>query len=78
MTFNFQQARQFLACPQSHSELVLDNNLLVNTCPNTRFAYPIVDEIPRLLAEEAMTLSTEDWQRVMMSAQRSPKSGKPL
>jgi uncharacterized protein YbaR (Trm112 family) len=78
MTFNFQQARQFLACPKSRTELVLDKNTLVSTCPNTRLAYPIVDEIPRLLVEEAQQLTTENWQQIMQSAHRSPQTGLPL
>ena len=77
MTFNFQQAKQFLACPKSHTELVLDKNLLVNTCPNTRLAYPIVDEIPRLLVDEAQQLSTEHWQQIMQASHRSPQTGLP-
>lgn len=78
MTFPFEQARKFLACPKSHTELVLDQNTLVCTCPQTRLAYPIVDDIPRLLVDEARQLPPEQWQTLMQSNLRSPQTGKPL
>lgn len=45
-----------LACPLSKAPLVLDGDRLVSTCPDTRRAYRIEDEIPVLLVEEGTQL----------------------
>ena len=38
---------------------------LVCVNPEARFSYPIVDDIPRLLAEEAVELTPGEWGTVM-------------
>lgn len=54
-----------LACPLSKAPLVLDGDRLVSTCPETRRAYRIEEEIPVLLIEEATELSTKEHQETL-------------
>ena len=54
------QLLEVLACPQDHGPLtyVEDKNVLVN--PRLKIAYPIVDDIPVMLIDEATPYSPED------------------
>jgi uncharacterized protein YbaR (Trm112 family) len=78
MTFEFDRIRDILVCPRSKSELVLDGDTLVSTSPDARLQYPIVEEIPRLLVDEAQQLSVEAWGRIMQKAGRDPQTGRPV
>lgn len=71
MTFNFEKSRSYLVCPKCHSDLVLDGDSLVCTNPDVRLKYPILEEIPRLLVDEAEVLSPDAWKAVMERAGRS-------
>ena len=78
MPFEYKKIEDVLRCPQTRSELVLDEERLVSVDPETRLAYPIVDRIPRLLPEEAGTLSPEEWGGVMERHQRNATTGVPV
>jgi uncharacterized protein len=51
-----------LRCPVSRHELVQQGDWLVSTDSDTRLRYPIRDDIPVLLEEEAEKMSPEEWQ----------------
>ena len=46
---------EILACPQCHASLAVDHdrNELVCTAPDCALAYPVRDQIPVLLIDEA-------------------------
>lgn len=71
MTFNFEKSRSYLVCPKCHADLVLDGDSLVCTNPDVRLRYPILENIPRLLADEAEELSPDTWKAVMQRAGRN-------
>ena len=71
MTFNFEKSRSYLVCPKCHADLVLDGDSLVCTDPSVRLQYPIMEDIPRLLVEEAMELTPDAWKAAMRRAGRA-------
>lgn len=75
MPFDYEKIKDILACPQTHAPLVKDGDKLVSTDPESRFSYPIVDEIPRLLADEGTQLASDDWGEVMKRMGRDPGTG---
>jgi len=75
MGFNFEDMKTRLVCPECHSELIRDGDTLVCTNPEVRLRYDIVDEIPRMLVDEAKRLSVEDWAEVMRRSGRDPDTG---
>jgi uncharacterized protein YbaR (Trm112 family) len=77
MTFQFEHSRSYLVCPKSRSELVQDAGALISTSPATRLSYPIVDDIPRLLIDEARELPLDEWQQIMERSGRSRDTGLP-
>jgi len=77
MTFQFKNSRGYLVCPKTHADLVEDGDSLVSTSPSARLRYPVVDDIPRLLVDEATELSVSDWQQVMARSGRSGETGLP-
>lgn len=54
------QLLEVLACPQDHGPLTYleDKNVLFN--PRLKIAYPIVDDIPVMLIDEATPYSPEN------------------
>lgn len=70
MAFDFAKSQQFLVCPKSRAPLVQDGNSLVCTNPDVRLKYPILEDIPRLLADEAEQLTPEEWNAAMKRAGR--------
>lgn len=56
---------EILACPLSKAPVILDNQRLVSTCPETRRAYRIEDDIPIMLIEEGTQLSEEEHARIL-------------
>lgn len=56
---------EILCCPKTHAPLVEDGDWLVSTDAETRLRYPVVDDIPHMLIEEAEEMSQEDWKAVM-------------
>jgi uncharacterized protein YbaR (Trm112 family) len=71
MPFNFEKSSSYLVCPKCHADLVLDGNSLVCTNPDVRLQYPILEDIPRLLVEEATELTPDAWKSAMQRAGRS-------
>ncbi len=65
MPFEYEKVKDILVCPKTRCDLVHDGDCLVSTDPATRLKYPIVDDIPRLLADEATELPTDEWTAVM-------------
>lgn len=63
-----------LCCPKSRAPLKLvGEEWLVSTDPATRLRYRIDDGIPVLLIEEAVTLTEEEWKRLLAQAQAPAK-----
>lgn len=52
-----------LVCPVTKGPLILDRNRAELVSVAARLAYPIRDDIPVMLEEEARTLSTEEVER---------------
>lgn len=75
MAFDFEKVRSILVCPRSRCDLVQDGDALVSTSPEVRLRFPIVDDIPRLLVEEAQQLTPEAWSSIMQQAGRDPRTG---
>ena len=71
MAFDFAKSQQFLVCPKCRAPLVQDGNSLVCTNPDVRLKYPILEDIPRLLVDEAEELTPEAWQAVMQRVTKS-------
>ena len=78
MSFDYEKVKNILACPTCKQPLVHDNDQLVCVNPENRLSYPIVDDIPRLLADEATELTGEEWSAVMSRHQRDAVTGKPV
>lgn len=76
MQFPLETILKMLVCPKTRRPLVIDDQSFVSTCPETRLRYPITDQIPRLLVEEADQLSPEAWSAIMARHGRDPKTGK--
>ncbi|MCH2202661.1 MAG: hypothetical protein MK102_11870 [Fuerstiella sp.] len=64
MTFNFEAISDILACPKCRGELVYLGDSLICDSEEHRLQFPIVDGIPRLLVEESVTLSDDQWDRL--------------
>ena len=77
MTFEYEKVRGILVCPKCKGELVHDGDSLVCVNPETRWSYPIVDDIPRLLVDEATELPADDWREVMQRQGRDINTGQP-
>ena len=75
MPFDFEVLHDILACPESHSDFVVNGDGLVSTDPSTRRQYPILHNIPRLIVDESTVLSEDDWSRIMVRNQRDPTTG---
>lgn len=69
---------RLLRCPRTRTELVLDGERLVNTDPATRLAYPIRQQIPVLVPDEAEALSEDAWSAAMQRQGRNPLTGVPV
>ncbi len=64
-----------LVCPKTKSALVLDGGGLVSVDPESRLKYAVKDDIPIMLADEAVELSPEEWSDTMSRHGRDPKTG---
>lgn len=78
MAFQFEGLSEILVCPKSHAKLVQEGDSLVSVDPETRLQYPIRDEIPVLLVDEATELSADEWAAVMQQHGRDAKTGAEL
>lgn len=77
MPFDFEALKDFLRCPQSKAELVLEGDALVSTSPEARLKYPVREGIPILLIDDAEQLPPEQWAAVMEKHGRDADSGQP-
>ncbi|MEZ6043032.1 MAG: hypothetical protein R3C20_21240 [Planctomycetaceae bacterium] len=75
MAFEFEKIRSILVCPKSRSELVMEGDTLISTCAETRLRYAIVDDIPRLIVDEAQTVEQDAWSAIMQKHGRNPQTG---
>ncbi len=75
MSFDFDKIQGILVCPKCRSDLVRDGDSLICTNPDVRLRYAIVDEIPRLLVDEAKTLTPEEWSAAVQRSGRDPATG---
>jgi uncharacterized protein YbaR (Trm112 family) len=78
MTFRFETSRAYLVCPKSRADLVQESDSLISTSPSARLRYPVVDDIPRLLVDEASELPLAEWQQIMERNGRDRETGLPL
>ncbi|MEZ6123258.1 MAG: hypothetical protein R3C49_08810 [Planctomycetaceae bacterium] len=78
MPFDYEKVKSLLVCPVTKADLVHDGDALVCVDPTERRSYPIVDEIPRLLAEESQQLDQETWAVIMQKHGRSRSTGQPV
>lgn len=75
MPFDYDKVSSILVCPVTKAALVFEQDALVSVHPEARASYPIVDDIPRLLGDEATQLSVEDWAVVMQRHGRDVNTG---
>lgn len=75
MSFEFEKVCDILVCPECRSELVYDGDALICVDPDNRLKYSIIDDIPRLLVDEATPLDTAQWSAVMRQHGRDPVTG---
>ncbi len=61
-----------LVCPDSKAPLVLDEEFLVSTDPESRRRYRIEDDIPIMLIEESEVLPQVEWQAILNKHGASP------
>jgi hypothetical protein len=53
---------EILACPKTKAPVFQDGDWIISTDPETRLRYPIRDDIPVMLIEEAETMSDDEWR----------------
>ena len=75
MSFDYAKVKLILVCPGTKAALVFEDSALGSVDPKTRLSYPIVDDIPRLLVDEASEMTVEDWAAIMVRHGRSASSG---
>lgn len=54
-----------LVCPQCRSGVIHIPDAFVCSSRSCRLSYPIVDEIPRFLVDDARSLTLEEWSAVV-------------
>ena len=65
MTFQFETLQKILLCPKTKTKLILDGESLICIDSECRLQFPIRDEIPIMLIDEATELPVEEWEAVM-------------
>lgn len=65
-----------LVCPKSRSELVFDAGNLVCSDPQCRLLFEVMDNIPRLVIEDARELGQDEW-RIIMQRHESQSENTP-
>ena len=65
MPFDYNAVKDLLACPQSHSPLLLVGDSLICADENCRLKFIIRDEIPILLLDEATEMTEADWREAV-------------
>lgn len=77
MPFDMSTVGDILVCPACHSALVLEQDTLVDSSPDCRRAYQILDGIPRLLVSESQELEQDSWSDIMLRHGRDVHTGEP-
>lgn len=54
-----------LVCPKCRVDVVRVGDAYVCRSSECRLSYPIVDEIPKFLVDDARTLPADEWQTAM-------------
>jgi uncharacterized protein len=75
MAFNFKELENLLVCPGSRTKLIQDADSLVCLDVGCRLKFPIRDDIPIMLVDEALKLSPEDWGDIMQRHARDRTTG---
>jgi len=75
MPLQHRELEQFLVCPATKSPLVADEGSLVCSDPQCRLKFPIRDDIPIMLVEEAAAMPPDDWAALMRKHGRDPAAG---
>ncbi len=70
MTFDFDSIKDWVVCPKSKAQLILHGDALLSCDPETRLSYPIRDDIPILLVDDATAVDQEEWTNAMQAAGR--------
>ena len=78
MAFKFKDLENLLVCPSSRTPLIQDADSLVCLNPDCRLKYAIRDDIPIMLVDEAVKLSTDDWGAIMQRHSRDAKTGQTI
>ena len=63
-----------LVCPKCHTDLVRDGASFVCASATCRLRYPIMDDIPKFLIEEAIEVPLEDWTAIVRDADGRPRT----
>lgn len=56
---------EILACPLSKAPVVQEGEWIISTDQETRRRYPIRDDIPVMLVDEAEEMEEAEWKEVM-------------
>ena len=75
MSFDYEKVKNILVCPRCHAALVHEAESLVCVNPEACCCYPIVDDIPRLLADEATAVEPAEWGEIMSRHGRNAETG---
>lgn len=65
MTIDLSQYLQIMVCPSCHSKLLIDKQSLVCKSSDCRRKFLVKDDIPVMLADDAQTLSSDEWSVLM-------------
>jgi uncharacterized protein YbaR (Trm112 family) len=55
----------YVVCPQTYTQLISTTAGFINTDPDTRWCYPVLDHLPVLIPERATQLELSLWQRLI-------------
>jgi len=70
MPFDFAAVSDILACPECHGPLLaVDDTLICGQSDEHKLKFPVVDDIPRLLVDEATELTQEQWDALRERAE---------
>jgi hypothetical protein len=57
---------EILACPKTKAPVFQDGDWIISTDPETRLRYPIRDDIPVMLIEEAEAMPENEWRDALV------------
>lgn len=65
MNIDLQQYARILVCPICHSKLAIDGASFVCRSTDCRRRFLVRDDIPVMLADEAVQVTPEEWSVIM-------------